>query len=334
MSLFQSVGLRFLERKFRSLSGEKVPVIAGHKLLYTCNLRCQMCPFWRRPEGQLLTLEEERKMLDSLADFGISFMGFEGGEPFLRKDVTEILRMSHSRFFTSVVTNGWMLKERIKEVSDYIDHLFVSIDGIGRTHDRLRGVDGSFRKAMEGIEAAKDYVPVSLSTTITAENCQEIGEIVEMSKDLGINVSFQVAYDYSTAEGMSPSGLKLRETLLGLLEMKRKKYPIVESKEYFEAVLNSWYNGESWKCKPWLTLNIDPQGSLVMPCYVLNEYTGSGKVWEMNLPRVWNSVDWGMYESCNKCALSCYLEPSLFSWGNPGMVKERIIDSLVSYLRL
>lgn len=333
MGLFQSVALRTLERKIRSFSGEKVPVIAGHKLLYTCNLRCHMCPFWRRPDEQLLTLDEERKMLDSLADLGVSFMGFEGGEPFLRRELPEILKLSHDRFFTSVVTNGWMLKEHIGSVKDYIDHLFVSIDGVGEIHDRLRGMEGSFEKAREGIIAAREFMPVSINSTITSENSGEVGRIVDFAKELDVSVSVQVAYDYSTAEKMSPDSVKLKGAILELLELKKQGAPIVESKEYFQSVINSWYNGIGWKCKPWLTLNIDPQGRVVLPCYVLNEYTGSNKVWEMDLRKTWNSVDWELYETCNKCALSCYLEPSLFSWGNMGMVKERIIDNLVSYLR-
>lgn len=333
MSLFQSVAIRTLRRNIQSLSGEKVPVLAGHKLLYTCNLRCHMCPFWRRPDEMLLSLEEERKMMDSLADFGVSFMGFEGGEPFVRRDLPEILRLSHDRFHTSVVTNGWMLRERFKSVRDYLDHIFVSIDGIGEVHDRLRGVEGSFSRARDGIETASSSVPLSLSSTITSANCDQVAGIVDFASEMHVSVSFQVAYDYSTAERMSPSLLKLRSALLELLELKRRGEPILESREYFEAVLNSWYGGVKWKCKPWLTLNVDPHGRLVLPCYVLNEYAGQGKVWEMDLRKAWNSIDWETYESCNKCALSCYLEPSLFSWRNVGMVKERVIDGILSYLR-
>ncbi len=333
MGLFHSVAVRTLRRNIRSLSGEKVPVLAGHKLLYTCNLRCHMCPFWRRPDETLLSLEEERKMMDSLAELGVSFMGFEGGEPFIRRDLPEILRLSHDRFHTSVVTNGWMLKDRFRSVRDYLDHIFVSIDGIGEIHDRLRGVEGSFSRAKKGIEAASSSVPVSLSSTITSENCDQVARIVDFASEMQVSVSFQVAYDYSTAEGMSPSFLKLKSAIVELLELKRSGKPIMESKEYFEAIINSWYNGIKWKCRPWLTLNVDPQGRLVLPCYVLNEYTGKGKVWEMDLQKVWNSVNWNTYGSCNKCALSCYLEPSLFSWSNIGMVKERVIDGIASHLR-
>lgn len=332
MGTFESVLMRSLWRIAKGVSGEKIPMMAGHKLLYTCNLRCHMCPFWRRPDETLLTLEEEKMMMDHIADFGVSFMGFEGGEPFLRKDLPDILSYSHSRFHTSVVTNGWALKDRINSVKDSLDHLFVSIDGIGETHDRLRGMNESFNKAIEGIRSATPFLPVSLSSTITSENCNEVQGIVDLAVDLGITVSFQVAYDYSTADKMSPDSQKLKGAIEILQELKKKGAPIVESKEYFQSVIDSWYNGISWKCKPWLTMNIDPQGKLVLPCYVLNEYTGSGKVWEMDLKKAWNAVDWKLYESCNKCALSCYLEPSLFSWSNPGMVKERILDTMVSYL--
>ena len=332
MGTLESVLYRSFWRIAKGVSGEKIPMMAGHKLLYTCNLRCHMCPFWRRPDENLLSLEEEKMMMDRIADFGVSFMGFEGGEPFLRRDLPEILSYSHSRFFTSLVTNGWALVEKIKSVHESIDHLFVSIDGIGETHDLLRGMKGSFEHAIDGVRKAVQYLPVSLSSTITSENCNEVEDITRLASDLGVTVSFQVAYDYSTADAMSPDALKLRSAIEKLLEMKIKGSPIIESKEYFQSVINSWYNGIKWKCKPWLTMNIDPQGRLVLPCYVLNEYTGSGKVWETDLRKAWNSVNWELYETCNKCALSCYLEPSLFSWANPGMVKERIIDTMVSYL--
>ena len=189
MGSFESVVMRSLWRIAKGITGEKIPMLAGHKLLYTCNLRCHMCPFWRRPDEVLLTLDEEKKMMNSLADFGVSFMGFEGGEPFLRRDLPEILSYSRKKFYTSLVSNGWALKEKISQVKDSLDHLFISIDGIGETHDRLRGMEGSYRRAVEGIEAASRYVPVSLSSTITSENCQEVEQIVDLARTLGVTVS-------------------------------------------------------------------------------------------------------------------------------------------------
>ncbi|MEM0133715.1 MAG: DUF3463 domain-containing protein [Thermoplasmatales archaeon] len=77
-----------------------------------------------------------------------------------------------------------------------------------------------------------------------------------------------------------------------MLELKRSGAPIIESEDYFESIINSWYNGIGWKCKPWLTLNIDPLGRIVLPCYVLNEYKCSQKVLGIDLQKVCSSVSW------------------------------------------
>ncbi|MUM64815.1 PTO1314 family radical SAM protein [Acidianus infernus] len=316
----------------RLFNRKKLPVIAGHKLLYSCNLKCKMCPFWRRKDEKLLTLEEERMMLRKLSELGVIFMGFEGGEPLLRKDLPEILKESHERFHTSLVTNGLLLKARFNEIKKYLDYLFVSLDGIGETHDEIRGVKGSFNKTLEGIKIAKEEVSLAISTTLTRENLDEAEKIVNLAEELDVLVNFQVAYDYSTADKMSPEKEKLRKVLERLLYLKKEGKPIMNTKEYFEAILNSWYKGVPWTCKPWLTINIDPQGRIVLPCYVLNEYTGSKRIWEIDIKSLWESYDWKKYESCNKCALSCYLEPSIFTWSNFSIVKERIIDGMISII--
>lgn len=333
MAFVRPVLGRGILRAFRTaITRSRLPVIAGHKLLYRCNLECKMCPFWRREDEQLLSLEQEIAMMESLRKAGVLFLGFEGGEPLLRKDITDILRESYSRFHTSMVTNGWLLRSKVSTVADYLNHLFVSIDGIDDVHDRLRGVAGSYKRAVDGIQAASELVPTTISSTITAENLDQAEGIISLAKDLSVSVNFQIAYDYTTAEKEAPSKMLLKNTIQKLLAAKQAGAPIMNTKEYFSSILDSWYNGLSWACKPWLTINIDPTGKIVMPCYVLNEYSGESIVWEANIPKMWKSFGWGEFESCNKCALACYLEPSLFSWTKPSMVKSRIIDSISSYV--
>jgi radical SAM family uncharacterized protein len=332
MSLVRSVFLRSAWRSIRRGGGGKAPVIAGHKLLYRCNLECEMCPFWRREDETLLGLEEEVRMMESLARAGVSFLGFEGGEPLLRRDLPEILAESHRRFHTSVVTNGWLLRNRADDLVPHLDLLFVSLDGIGDLHDRLRGIPGSFAKAVEGIRAVKGRVPIAISSTLTKENMDDAEKVVALAERLGVGVTFQVAYNYSTAGNLSPTGQKLRETLERLLVLKEQGAPILESHEYFTSVINSWYRGIPWRCKPWMTMNVDPQGRIVLPCYTLREYGGGPYVWDTDVRKLWGSYPWAPYEKCNKCALACYLEPSLFSWKNPTMIRERILDPIVAYL--
>jgi radical SAM family uncharacterized protein len=333
MAVLRPVILRGLSRSISGLRGQKRPVLAGHKLLYRCNLECAMCPFWRREDDPLLTVKEEVRMMEALARGGVSFLGFEGGEPLLRPDLPAILEEAHTRFHTSLVTNGWLLSQRFREIRKHLEYLFVSLDGIGATHDRLRGIPRSFDRAVAGIREVGGDVPIAVSHTITKENLGHAERLVELVQELGVRITVQVAYDYSTADSMSPGAVGLRPTLVKLLELKRAGAPILESKEYFEALLGSWYGDQPWTCRPWMTINIDPSGRIVMPCYVLQEYNGKLPVWDVDIRALWNSFDWERYGSCNKCALACYLEPSLYSWANPTMVRERVLDAAMEYLR-
>jgi len=332
MSLVRSVFLRSMWRSVRRGGSGKAPVIAGHKLLYRCNLECAMCPFWRREDENLLSVDDEVRMMDSLVRAGVSFLGFEGGEPLLRHDLPEILAESHQRFHTSLVTNGWLLRNRVEELVPNLDLMFVSLDGIGSLHDRLRGIPGSFARAVEGIRAVKGRVPLAISYTLTHENLDDAEKLVTLAERLRVGVTFQVAYNYSSAEPLSPHGQKLRETLERLLVLKEHGAWILESREYFTSVINSWYRGVPWRCKPWMTMNVDPQGRIVLPCYTLREYGGGPYVWDTPILKLWDSFEWAPYEKCNKCALACYLEPSLFRWTNPSMIRERILDPIVAYL--
>lgn len=319
-----------IRRRIRVAGGKKLPLIAGHKLLYRCNLQCEMCPFWRRTDEELLSVEAEKRLFAKLADSGVLFLGFEGGEPLLRKDLPEILQASHERFHTSLVTNGLLLDRRIDEIARHLDFLFVSIDGDQALHDRLRGVPGAFDRTVRGVSKAKDRVPTAISTTLTRSGLEAAPHMVELARSLHVAVNFQVAYDYSDAGPLSPGGPQLRSTLERLRELKRDGAPIVNSEAYFGTLLHAWFDGgQRWECKPWLTINIDPAGRIVLPCYTLNEYGGDRTVWDTDIATLWTSYDWDRYRSCNRCALSCYLEPSLFRWTSPEMLKQWILGSLM-----
>jgi radical SAM family uncharacterized protein len=333
MAVVKPVLIRSLQRAVRGLGGEKAPVIAGHKLLYRCNLECQMCPFWRREDEELLKLPDEIRIMDALARAGVSFLGFEGGEPLLRRDVGEILEEAHRRFHTSLVTNGWLLEHRLPEIAEHLDLLFVSLDGIGETHDRLRGIPKSFERATKGIRASRSDVPTIISHTVTRENLHEAERVVELAEQLEVGLTVQIAYDYSTADPLSPERERLRPVVERLRDLRKSGAPLLESVDYFDAILGSWYGSKPWRCKPWLTINIDPSGRIVLPCYVLQEYHGSLPVWEVDVRELWNRFEWSPYESCNKCALACYLEPSLFRWTDFASLRDRVVGGAVDYLR-
>jgi len=291
-----------------NLLGGKVPFFCGHKLTYKCNLRCKMCPFWRRPSPDP-SLEQEKAVLKQIYCSGAVGVAFEGGEPLLRKDLVEILAFSRSMpLHTSLITNGTLLESRIDEIAPYINGVvYVSLDGLEKTHDAIRGVDGSFRKAVRGICAAKEKVAVTINTTVMSENIEEIEQLVRLAKELGTRISVAVAHEYCNANASSPAAGKIPKIVHKLMAMKREGYPIVNSMGYLKVMAKE----KNWQCKPWTMINIDPHGNVVLPCYVHNDYASSVSVFEGGIKGAISDFDWEKIKNCQKCSLHCYVEPSL-----------------------
>jgi len=271
-----------------------------------------MCPFWKR-SSEDSSLDKEKAILKRIYDSGACGIAFEGGEPLLRNDLVEILAFSrYLPLHTSLVTNGTLLESRIDEIASYINGaVYVSLDGTGKTHDTIRGVSGCFRKAVRGIIASREKVSVTINTTIMAENIHEIEDMVKLAKELDIGISVSVAHEYCNAEASAPTADETAEIAKKLIEMKKKGYPLVNSINYFKVMANE----KNWKCKPWALINVDPEGKLVLPCYVRNEYATSASVFETSIKTAISGFNWKETQNCVKCNLHCYVEPSLvLSW--------------------
>ena len=306
------VGLRLYRGLILNSFGGKAPLFAGHKLTYNCNLKCKMCPFWRR-SSENLSIQKEKEILRQFYDLGVCAVGFEGGEPLLRKDLPEILAYSRSLpLHTSLITNGTLLKSRVDEIAPYISGIvFVSLDGLEKTHDRIRGVDGCFKRAVEGITAAEKKVSIRINTTIMADNVHEVEDIVRLAKDLGVKIVLSVAHEYHSTDASAPQVAEIKNVAKQLIELKRKGYPIMNSINYFKIIAKE----KNWKCKPWAMVNVDPNGNVVLPCYVHNDYASSVSIFEVGIKSAVSEFDWEKIKNCSKCSLHCYVEPSLaLSW--------------------
>jgi radical SAM family uncharacterized protein len=302
------LGLRLYRGLFANSVGVRAPLFCGHKLTYNCNLRCKMCPFWKRSSTDL-SLEKEKVILKQIYDSGACGIAFEGGEPLLRSDLVNILAFSRSLpLHTSLVTNGTLLGSRIDEIAPYINGvIYVSLDGLEKTHDTIRRVSGCFKKAVEGIVASKKKVSVTINTTIMTENLHEIEDIVKLAKELDTGISVAVAHEYCDTNASTPTVGETAKIAEKLIEMKKKGYPIVDSVNYFRVMAKE----KNWKCRPWATINVDPTGNLVLPCYVGNEYVTGVSIFETGIKTAISGFEWKETQGCEKCFLHCYVEPSL-----------------------
>jgi len=148
----------------------------------------------------------------------VFYVYFLGGEPFTRPDFLEILAHCHLVGLEVMIsTNGWFITEEIaKELLQVgVRHVRVSIDGATeQTHDAIRGMVGSFKKAIGAVRILKSTgIPVvGITPTIMDANFQEAGDLIDLAYGLGVD-EIQLVQVCSVGRGKQMSMLSLPQVL-------------------------------------------------------------------------------------------------------------------------
>src|ERR1041384_203915 len=151
-----------------------------------------------------------------------------GGEPTLRNDLPEIVELMHKHMprlkklmIPSNVISRPSIQKQYPRIARYCgDHgirltFGVSLDGVGETHDKIRGVKGAFEKVMENIQLMKQMQKetpfnMSIDPTIFSMNVHEMQKLKDLAERLDMPITFQVsavADDYYHNAGIE-QGLK------------------------------------------------------------------------------------------------------------------------------
>lgn len=166
-------------------SSDKTPVVVWN-VTRRCNLKCIHCYAHARDEefkGELST-QEGKAVLDDLAEFGAPVVLFSGGEPLVRPDLTELADYAVRKGMRAVIsTNGTLITPRVaaelKKIG--LSYVGISLDGLDEVNDRFRGVNGAFKKALDGITACREAgIKVGLRFTMNRLNAREIPGIFDL----------------------------------------------------------------------------------------------------------------------------------------------------------
>jgi MoaA/NifB/PqqE/SkfB family radical SAM enzyme len=165
-----------------------------------CNARCVMCNIWQNKIKGEVEPDFYYKLPPSLEEINIT-----GGEPFLRKDLPEIVRIMkercpHARLLIN--TNGYLVNQ-IKQIFPKVlredPHIAmrVSIDGMGDTHTHIRGLPKFYENAITTLEYFRDMgvKDVGISYTLMEQNKHELLKLYDMCEKNGFEFSLTVASD-------------------------------------------------------------------------------------------------------------------------------------------
>ena len=166
--------------------------LVAWEITRNCNLACVHCraSATMGPYAGELDTEACLNLLDQIKETGDPIVILTGGEPLLRPDIFEIARYGTDKGLRMVMApNGTLLTANIakKLVESGIQRISISIDGAtSRSHDRFRGVNGAFDRALRGIQFAKDAgLEFQINTTISKTNLDEIQQIQDLAVALG-----------------------------------------------------------------------------------------------------------------------------------------------------
>ena len=327
------------------------PRVVTHTVTFRCNAKCMMCDSWRLPGQDELTTEEVERIYAALPT--VDVLRLTGGEPFLRKDLGAIVSLGVRHLdprFIHITTNGF-LTERIIDLAERRDlsvplQLLVSIDGVAGKHDDVRGVPGSYGRAMATIEELaprRRELNLQLAvnqTVVDAEGAGHYGHLRDILAALKVPLHLVVAYKesatYSTvrdlaravdgADAYETYGSFTRAEIGALLDAAERDLALLGrpermAKGYYLAGLRRRLLGEDGPASPACValhahLRIFPNGD-VPTCQQNTQIVGNLR--EARFDEVWAGAtahqQRAWVKACAGCWAECEVLPSAIYTG-------------------
>ncbi len=206
-----------------------------------CNLKCPECPSGlgtlTRPLG-LLKLDDFKKWIDQIKDTGFYVQLFFQGEPFINKQLPEMIKYAQSKnIYVSISTNGHFVnQENVDDVLRYApDKLIYSVDGLDEVSYQKYRVGGTFKQADEGLrllitrkkQMKKNNPYVEFQFIVMKQNEHQLNDVRKYCDEVGVDKlvfkTMQIS-SYENAVKFLPTNPKFRRYLVkdGQFSIKSK----------------------------------------------------------------------------------------------------------------
>jgi len=198
----------------------EAPIFVCWETTKACLLACRHCraKAIRKSLPGELDREEGMKLIDQLLEFGEPYPALllTGGDPLMRADFFDLVEDAKSRGIYVAVAASVTPKlnaatiSRMKELG--VDIMSVSLDGASpETHDRLRGVPGTWLETINALRLAKQSgLRAQINTTIMRSNINELADIFRIARETGA-VAWEVFFLIRTGRGASLESLEPSE---------------------------------------------------------------------------------------------------------------------------
>jgi radical SAM protein with 4Fe4S-binding SPASM domain len=306
-----------------------------------CNSRCRMCYQDRSALARTPELPWQRYAKFIEDNPRLSKVTIIGGEPFVRRDTMDLIEWLDRSRTVVVCTNGTLLGEdqlaRLSRCSRIIA-VCVSLEGPEELHDEIRGLPGSYEKAVNTIRALAPHIPVTVNCVIQDATIEVLPDLVRICASLGarkLKLELERLYHDSVREdaqnlaGLSATEVPLAASGTGrsysadalrstIAECRRRgrSYGITVCPDppYLERDIEACWTDDVRRdyrgsvCAAFRTVTITPDGQVVH-CHNVRRPFGS--IVEQTLEEIWNGeeangfrrhlLECGMLPVCENC---------------------------------
>jgi len=287
-------------------------------LTYRCPMRCVMCNIWANPTIRSKEITpEEIKRLPS-----VKFINLTGGEPFIREDLEEVVRVCMTKAPRVVIsTSGWF-EDRVLEIARKFPNIGIriSIEGLSGKNDELRGQNGSFDKGLRTLLTLKEMglKDIGFGITVSNNNSADMLSLYRLSRSLGLEfatAAFHNSYYFHKYDNVITNKDVVCGDFEKLVNLQLKEtHPKSWFRAFFNMGLINYIEGRKrmLPCEAGsINFFVDPYGE-VYPCNGLEEkywMESMGNIRETpDFDAIWTSEQAArVREKVSNCPKNCWM---------------------------
>lgn len=324
------------------------PVYVQLAVTPRCNLNCRMCQVVKTWKGEPeLTLQQMERIAATLMKLGVGYIVLTGGEPFLRKDLPQIVKLFSERGFdVRLQTNGTLTSHKLADrlIENGLRHISVSLNSLDpKIEDEFSSGRNVWKKVMNTLGIFSEKLPtrgsmVVLNSVVLPHTIDEIPSLAEFARRAGFYNSFipvHIATDQSGLNYRSHQSelsfqadqyTQIDRGYEELIELKNKGYPVFGSRRFLRESAEFLKTGKtSWRCPiPDLFFEVAPDGRY-SPC---SEFTTRYSVLNPDFVERYSSPQFKKEirkyaQACPGCMYACWPEVT-YMCTSPRVFLERI----------
>jgi MoaA/NifB/PqqE/SkfB family radical SAM enzyme len=285
-----------------------------------------MCNAWNHP-----SIQHEEIDLDVIQKLpSMYFVNITGGEPFIRKDLQEIVSALNKKSKRIVISTNGYYSERILDLCNRFPGvgIRISIEGLAKANDQIRGIPDGFDRAMRTLLMLREMglQDIGFGMTVQDSNAKDLVYLYYIAKSLGYEFATATLHNSQYFHKLDNKIEHKEEVVAEFKKLIKLLLKSTKMKDWFRAYFNygviNYIKGKRRLLPCDMGLDgffIDPYG-YVLPCNGMDTIYPMGNLKKDSWDQIWNSKNASdAREKVRGCEKNCWMIGSVAPaiWRHP-----------------